>query len=105
MNDESNTRKQARESKRRKEEADNQLVRAYKQVFGREGNRSNAQKLVWASLMKQLMAPTSYKDLPTGQRMTFDERTATLNEGAREFIYELKRMVESSEPKQNKQGE
>ena len=94
----------ATKAQKEKQDADNRLVRAYKQVFGREGNRSAAQKLVWQSLEKQLKAPTSYKDGPGGREF-FPEHIAKKHENQREFICELFRMVESAEPKTNEQGD
>jgi hypothetical protein len=95
---------EATKAAKEKQEADNRLVRAYKQVFGREGNRTDAQKLVWRSLEKQLKAPTSYKDTSSGREF-FPEHVARKHENQREFICELFQIVESSEPKQNEQGE
>ena len=90
---------QAREAQKaaeRKQKADAKLVSAYIRVYGREGKRDEAQEMVWASMMNTLQMPNHYVLQPDGSMTMIESETeARLNEGARTYIWNLKRMIES----------
>ena len=59
-------------------------MNAYKAVYGEAGKRSDAQNKVWDSMMLQLMTPA--RDV--------DPITIQTNEGMRQYIWNIKQMVE-----------
>lgn len=97
MRDIEQEKREALEAAQKKAKADQLLVSAYRRVYGVEGKRDQYQQLVWNSMMKTLQMPNNFVVLPDGSlALIQDAKEAELNEGARTYIWNLKRMIESS---------
>jgi hypothetical protein len=68
-----------------------QLRLAYRSVFGVEGHRKQAQKLVWEDLVRTNLEQKVFQTLEGGG---YDPLAAALNEGGRRVVRNLKGFVE-----------
>lgn len=89
----------------------NQIIKAYKSVFGVEGKRTAAQDIVWKDMTKRWRLNTSIfvpnMQVSNGQDglvnvVTYDTHKAALTDGARLPILQIKEFVEFKEAPKEK---